>query len=115
MRTIKRQPQIAVLKSCLLVALYALLLITAQQSALSHAAWHAGAQTPPHHDGQGPAPDNSLCDLHHACTHVLGGAQGAPPLWPVGSHTHVLTAAPALPGGAARFLGPLSRGPPPHS
>lgn len=110
----RRQPRTAILKRTLLTVLYALLLMTAQQSALTHAAWHAGGEAPAHQDGKGTAPDN-LCDLHHACAQVLGGVQGALPPCTVYTPTHVLTAAPSLPGGAARFLAPLCRGPPRYS
>jgi len=51
------------------------LLLFAQQSALTHAAWHAHGQVPAqHHDGEDKASfQGSLCSLHVVFSQVLGG------------------------------------------
>jgi hypothetical protein len=99
-----------------------LLLLVAQQTAIAHAIWHA------HEYGrQGPGsacevacPDGSpaghdpaqLCAFDIAFGQVLGGASGSPSALAVAdcpgdAPTLLLDSAPR-----ARFLAPLSRGPP---
>jgi len=55
------------------------LLLFAQQSALTHAAWHAHGQQPAQHDSKDKVSfQGSLCDLHVAFSAVLGGAHASP-------------------------------------
>lgn len=56
------------------------LLLFAQQSALTHAAWHATHKLPPvQQDGNGKGSFQSgLCNLHVAFSQVLGGVHTAP-------------------------------------
>ena len=52
------------------------LLLFAQQSALTHAAWHAHGQPPAQHDSNDPISfQGDLCGLHAAFSQVLGGVQ----------------------------------------
>ena len=55
------------------------LLLFAQQAALTHAAWHVGEDLAvAHHDGKEKKSfQGSLCDLHGLFNQVLGGAKGA--------------------------------------
>ena len=95
------------------------LLLFAQQSALTHAAWHAfGAAGAPEQRAAVSSQDGSppveavLCAFDAAYGQVLGAAAGSAPM----------TAPPALAAGAPlqshapftvpQFLAPLSRGPP---
>ena len=99
-----------------------LLLLFAQQAAIAHAIWHAHAHEPPESTSacETACPDGSpsqhdpapLCAFDIAFSQVLGGASG-------GTSALVVTDCPAdtvtlhlnLPP-RARFLAPLSRGPP---
>ena len=92
---------------------FILLLLFAQQAALTHAAWHASQAThaPAHEDGKASF-QGGLCDLHHAFGQVLGGVQAAAA--PCMPRTAVDDIAPAYAdaGCIQPFLAPLSRGPP---
>ena len=85
--------------------LLALLLLSAQHAALSHAVYHV--------DGRGlPAEQKLLCDQHDALGTVAGALDGA--------HLPVAAAAPPaafdfiaeLPAASTPGLAPSSRGPP---
>jgi hypothetical protein len=104
------------LKGRLFIAVCALLLLLAQHTALAHAVWHALDGTPAQHEHSHDTPKSdggSLCTFHAAIGQVLGG--GAPVTACV-FHVQSPEAAPVDPGSrgvlAARFLAPLSRGPP---
>ncbi len=93
-----------------------LLLLFAQHTALAHAVWHGLDSTPAHHEHSHETPESdgrSLCTFDAAMGQVLGG--GAPVTACV---FYAQSSAVALvdPGLrvvlAARFLAPLSRGPP---
>ena len=89
------------------------LLLFAQQSALTHAAWHAHGQTPAQHDSNDKASfQGGLCDLHVAFSQVLGGVQATPVqhlVWD--SVAERIAQRPRL-CGFVETLVPLSRGPP---
>jgi hypothetical protein len=91
---------------------YIFLLLFAQQSALTHAAWHASEHAPTHHENQGDASQGKLCGLHGAFGQVLGGMQAAAAHQPVSERiAETIEHRP----GACVFLElqvPLSRGPP---
>ena len=57
---------------------YVFLLLFAQQSAFTHAVWHAQAHPPAHYQDNSDASfQGELCGLHGAFTQVLGGVQPA--------------------------------------
>lgn len=86
----------------------AVALLAAQQNALAHALWHAGAAGSQSQDqGQG-----QLCDLHSALGSVLGVLSGAAPAVAAGEFHAVPFDVRALPARAFRPSAPLSRGPP---
>jgi hypothetical protein len=92
------------------------LLLFAQHTALAHAVWHAlhGGPTEHAHSNQAPkSGPGALCALDAAIGEILGGA--APAATCV-FHAHAADCAPVVVGlrvvFAARFLAPLSRGPP---
>ena len=93
-----------------------LLLLFAQQGALTHAAWHAKSSTPAEQGSSGKASfHGGLCDLHHAFSQVLGGVQAAVPVCfahPRGLAQHK----PCLYSDGILSLSlPLCRGPPAFS
>jgi len=58
--------------------IYIFLLLFAQQSAFTHAVWHAREPAPAHHeDHDDTSFQGGLCGLHGAFTQVLGGVQAA--------------------------------------
>jgi len=65
-----------------------LLLLFAQQTALTHAAWHATHESPPaQQDGKGKGSFQSgLCNQHFAFSQVLSGAHAASPAPPAPEH-----------------------------
>lgn len=89
------------------------LLLFAQQSALTHAAWHAHGQPPVEHDSKDKASfQGGLCDLHAAFSQVLGGVQAIPVRHSVRNGVaERVTQRPRL-CGFVETLTPLSRGPP---
>ena len=112
MRTVFRR--LPGLKRALLLTACAFLLL-AQHAGLAHAVWHALHKTPARYQKQdnAPAPTGAKwCGLDAALGQVLGGVTTAPYVFsaeppPV---ERVQAAVPSiLP---ARFLAPLSRGPP---
>lgn len=90
-----------------------LALLFAQQSALTHAAWHAGAAAPAQQDSKGGLHGGS-CDLHYAYAQVLGGVQSTAALCLAEPVIHEPAIARVAAVGVTRFLAPLSRGPPPY-
>jgi len=95
---------------------FALLLLCAQQGALTHEIWHfakAGPQAGFVGDHKGSeSKKNRLCDLHSALGTVLGAVTGvvaaAPP---VAASQPALTASES-PAASLSLLAPPSRGPP---
>jgi len=93
--------------------IYIFLLLFAQQSAFTHAVWHAQEHSPAHHEDNGDTSfQGELCGLHGAFTQVLGGVQPAekhPPPTQVDAETieHRSGAQVTL-----ELHVPLSRGPP---
>lgn len=93
-----------------------LLLLFAQQGALTHAAWHANASSPVQNDTHGKASfHGGLCDLHHAFGQVLGGVHTAASLCPTRTTAADLVKPHSFSAGILSFLAPLSRGPPSSS
>jgi hypothetical protein len=90
-----------------------LLLLFAQQVALTHAAWHAHGQPPVQHDSKDKASfQGGLCDLHVAFSQVLGGVQAAPVHHSVRIGVAERIAQRPHLCGFVETLTPLSRGPP---
>ena len=94
----------------------ALLLLIAQQGALSHQIWHA-ANSAAHSDAapdtNNPEPKKtSLCDLHTALGAVLGALNGAPHGSQVDAFEQLRFAAAAPAEPRLVSLAPASRGPP---
>jgi hypothetical protein len=92
---------------------YVFLLLFAQQSAFTHAAWHALGHPQQHQQDKGKASfQGDLCALHSAFSEVLGGVQaGAIPL---DVSQGVAEAIPyrSRPSVVLQTHLPLSRGPP---
>ena len=86
----------------------AVALLAAQQNALAHALWHAGAAGSQSQDQD----QGRLCDLHSALGSVLGALGGAAPVAAAGEFHPVPFDERALPARAFRPSSPLSRGPP---
>lgn len=103
-------------KHRLLIAVCALLLAFAQHTALAHAVWHALGNTPAQQEHSHETPKSAgsaLCVFDAAIGQVLGGGAGyAPCVFHAQSAevAHVDAALRVVL--AARFLAPLSRGPP---
>jgi hypothetical protein len=104
------------LRRRLLIAACTLLLLFAQHTALAHALWHALGTTPAQHAHSEDTPKpsgGSLCNFDAVIGEVLGGAA---PVSVCVLHADASEVARAAPGLhvvlAARFLAPLSRGPP---
>jgi len=89
------------------------LLLFAQQSAFTHAAWHAHGQPPAHHDSSDRASfQGDLCGLHVAFSEVLGGVQATPVHHSVRDGVAERIAQRPRLCGFVETLTPLSRGPP---
>jgi hypothetical protein len=108
-------------KRRLFLAVCTLLLLLAQHTALTHAVWHALDVTPAEHEhehehrpGTPKSAEGSLCAFHALIGQVLGG--GGAPDTPCVLYAPSAKVALVDPGLrvvlAARFLAPLSRGPP---
>jgi len=101
------------LKRALLQLVCILLLLFAQQSALTHAAWHAHQPHSAQHDGRDKASFNgSLCDLHVAFSAVLGGAHASPVHHAVRECVDERIVRYTVPLLLSVAPSPLSRGPP---
>ena len=99
------------MKRTLLQLACVLLLLFAQQSALTHAAWHAHERHPAQQDSD-VSFQGGLCDLHIAFGAVLGGANAAPPQHPLPDRLdqHIAQRPPAH--AVVTPLTPRSRAPP---
>ena len=92
---------------------FALLLLCAQQGAITHEIWHAA--TGSHAQSEQKAPDsnkNRLCDLHSALGTVLGAVATIASLAPLDSCTEFSFLAAASRAASVSLLAPFSRGPP---
>jgi hypothetical protein len=102
------------MKRALLTAACALLLL-AQHVGLAHAVWHAFHKNPAQYekpDGKPASTAATLCSFDAAIGQVLGGAPAAAYLFSAEppSFDRIQAAVHVAP--PARFLAPLSRGPP---
>lgn len=88
------------------------MLLFAQQGALTHAAWHAGATSTTHDKGGKGGFEGSLCDLHKSLSQVTGGVPAPAVVNVVATEPAASFAGHPLPAVVVHFLAPLSRGPP---
>jgi hypothetical protein len=92
---------------------FTLLLLCAQQGAITHQIWHA---TPgPHAQSEQKAPDsnkNRLCDLHASLGTVLGAVNAVVAAAPLDASSQFCFIAAAPSAASVSPLAPLSRGPP---
>ncbi|HSN40698.1 MAG TPA: hypothetical protein VLT92_10935, partial [Burkholderiales bacterium] len=89
------------------------LLLFAQQSGLTHAAWHAHGQPPVQQDSKNKASfQGSLCDLHVAFSAVLGGAHDSTVHHSADACIDERIVQQPRRHDIADLLTPLSRGPP---
>lgn len=89
------------------------LLLFAQQSALTHAAWHAQPQPPAQDHSKDKASfQGGLCGLHVAFSQVLGAVQATPAQYLVRDGVAERIAQRPSLCGFVETLTPLSRGPP---
>jgi hypothetical protein len=92
-----------------------LLLLFAQQAALTHAAWHAGQNSGTHEGRHDESAQGAFCSLHVAFGEVLGTIQPAsPPVALVPAVAEHLAAA-ALDAARIVLHLPPARGPPVRS
>jgi hypothetical protein len=100
-----------------------LLLLFAQQGALTHSVWHLGDHLPAHehhdhagatHDdgGDGHSSQSKLCDLHFVLGSVLGGNCASPALDLLPDFKHGLPASADFQRAALTSAPYLSRAPP---
>ena len=97
-----------------------LLVLVAQQSAISHRLWHVAGSVAHHTELQAvpeaplknvPAQE-ALCPLHTALGAVLGVIAGDGSPVTLAATEHVRFPIPDLPAGVTRAVRPVSRGPP---
>jgi hypothetical protein len=101
-------------RNAVVQVVFALLLLCAQQGAITHEIWHAATSL--HAQSEQKAPDsnkNRLCDLHSALGTVLGTVTGVVAAAPPPESTHTCVAVAELPAASVSLLVPSSRGPPP--
>jgi len=97
----------------LLGTLLAAALLAAQQLALEHAIWHAGAAQASASDAKKPEPArNPLCSQHDALGAVLGAIGCAPVVFLEEAPVAAVVAAVVPSARAGAPLQPSSRGPP---
>ena len=92
---------------------FALLLLCAQQGAITHEIWHAATSS--HAQSEQKAPDsnkNRLCDLHSALGTVLGAVATIASPAPLDSCTEFSFLAAASRAASVSLLAPFTRGPP---
>jgi hypothetical protein len=93
--------------------LLAALLLAAQQAALEHALWHAGAaQAATDQVQKSDTGHNPLCDQHAALGAVAGAIGCAPVVLALAAPEYAAVAALELPARDNAPLSPSSRGPP---
>ena len=101
------------LRSVVVQVVFALLLLCAQQGAVTHEIWHAATSS--HAQSEQKAPDsnkNRLCDLHSALGTVLGAVATIASSAPLDSCTEFSFLAAASRAASVSLLVPFSRGPP---
>ncbi len=101
------------LRNAVVQVVFALLLLCAQQGAITHEIWHAATSS--HAQSEQKAPDsnkNRLCDLHSALGTVLGAVATIVPPAPLDSCTAFRFLASESPAASVSLLAPPSRGPP---
>src|SRR5437879_3505356 len=105
------------LRNAVVQVVFALLLLCAQQGAITHEIWHF-ANASPHaagFAGDHKAPEskkNQLCDLHSALGTVLGAVATIASPAPLDSCTEFSFLAAASRAASVSLLAPFSRGPP---
>jgi hypothetical protein len=101
------------LRNAVVQVVFALLLLCAQQGAITHEIWHAATSS--HAQSEQKAPDsnkNRLCDLHSALGTVLGAVATIASPAPLDSCTEFSFLASESPAASVSLLAPPSRGPP---
>ena len=101
------------LRNAVVQVVFALLLLCAQQGAITHEIWHAATSS--HAQSEQKAPDsnkNRLCDLHSALGTVLGSVATIVSPAPLDSCTEFRFLASESPAASVSRLAPPSRGPP---
>ncbi len=101
------------LRNAVVQVVFALLLLCAQQGAITHEIWHAATSS--HAQSEQKAPDsnkNRLCDLHSALGTVLGAVATIASPAPLDSCTEFHFLASESPAASVSLLAPPSRGPP---
>jgi hypothetical protein len=101
------------LRNAVVQVVFALLLLCAQQGAITHEIWHAATNS--HAQSEQKAPDsnkNRLCDLHSALGTVLGAVATIASPAPLDSCTEFSFLASESPAASVSLLAPASRGPP---
>jgi len=100
-------------RNALIQVVFALLLLCAQQGAITHEIWHAAATS--HTQSEQKAPDsnkNRLCDLHASLGTVLGAVNAVIATAPLDTSSQYSFNAAASPAASVSLLAPPSRGPP---
>ena len=103
-------------RNAVVQVVFALLLLCAQQGALTHEIWHF-AKAGPHagfvgdHKGS-ESKKNRLCDLHSALGTVLGAVTGVVAAAPLVAAPQPALIASKSPAAGVSLLAPPSRGPP---
>jgi hypothetical protein len=103
-------------RNALVQVVFALLLLCAQQGALTHEIWHfakAGPDAAFLGDHKVPeSKKNRLCDLHSALGTVLGAVTGVVAVAPPAAAPQSSFVASESPAASVSLLAPPSRGPP---
>ncbi len=100
-------------RNALIQVVFALLLLCAQQGAITHEIWHAAATS--HTQSEQKAPDsnkNRLCDLHASLGTVLGAVSAVIAAAPLDTCSHFCFIAAASSAASVSRLAACSRGPP---
>ena len=100
-------------RNAVVQVLFALLLLCAQQGAITHEIWHAATSS--HAQSDQKAPDsnkNRLCDLHASLGTVLGAVTGVVAAAPPVAAPQPALIASESPAASVSLLAPPSRGPP---
>ena len=101
------------LRNAVVQVVFALLLLCAQQGAITHEIWHAATSS--HAQSEQKAPDsnkNRLCDLHASLGTVLGAVTGVVAAAPPAAASQPSFIASESPAASVSLLAPASRGPP---
>ena len=100
-------------RSAVVQVVFALLLLCAQQGAITHEIWHAA--TGSHTQSEQKTPDsnkNRLCDLHASLGTVLGAVSAVIAAAPLDTSSQYSFDASESPAASVSLLAPPSRGPP---